>query len=160
MVDPVLGVPVSLLISDPERAVGLHADAVGCPESGRHDLGRLAVRRDLEERAVVGHNRRQSVAGALGVIKIAGHVGLEPHRKLVEVLGHLVVVIERVVAVGESVTVEIHEPHDPVAAANMDHPVDHLDPERLKEPRGDPPPGKRPGGRSDPPHLPDIAVPG
>ena len=160
MVDPVLRIPVPLLIGHPKRAVGLDTHPIGRPEATGHDLRRRPVRGDFQKRAMVGHDGRKSVAGGLGVVEIAGGVGLEAHRKLMEMLGHLVIVVDRVVAVDLAVVVEVDKPHDPVAAANMDHPADHFQPQRLKQPRGNPLPFENPLRIEQPRHPPDIAIPG
>ena len=109
---------------------------------------------------MVRHHRGQGVPGTLGVVQVTRGVGLEPHRELVKVLGHLVVVVEGVVAVGAAVAVEIAEHDDPVAAADVDRAVDDPDPQRLKQPRGDPPPGERVGRGSETAAGPDVAIPG
>ena len=87
-------------------------------------------------------------------------VGLQAHRELVEVLRHLVVVVEALVEVGLAVAVEVVQPHDLVAAADVDRPVAELQPERLEQPGGDPLPGQ-PGFRVvEPADQPHVAVPG
>ena len=108
---------------------------------------------------MVGHDSRKGVAGALGVVEIAGGVGLEAHRKLMEMLGHLVIVVDRVVAVDLAVVVEVDKPHDPVAAADVDRPTDDFQPEWLKQPRGNPLPLQYPLRIEQPRHPPDVAVP-
>ena len=62
-----------------------------------------------------------------------------------EVLGHLVVVVEALVEVGLAVAVEVVQDHDLVAAGDVDLAVDDLQPQRLEQPRGDPLPGQLAG---------------
>jgi hypothetical protein len=50
--------------------------------------------------------------------------------------------------------------HDPIPTADVDHAIDHLDAERLEEPRGDPPPSELAIGCRDARHAPHIAIPG
>ena len=160
MVDPVLRIPVPLLIGHPKRAVGLDTHPIGRPEATGHDLRRRPVRGDFQERAMVGHDGRKGVAGGLCVIEITGGVGLEAHRKLMEMLGHLMIVVDRVVAVDLAVVVEVDKPHDPVATANMDRPTDDFQPQWLKQPRGNPLPREDPLRIEQPRHPPDVAIPG
>ena len=70
------------------------------------------------------------------------------------------VVVECVVAIGLAIAIEIDQPHDPVAAADMDNAIDQFDPQRLIESGGDSPPDELPVGGSEPLHPPDIAIPG
>ena len=104
--------------------------------------------------------RGLGVAGGLGVVEVALGVGLEVHRELVEMLGHLVVVVEVLIKVGLAVAVEVVEDRDLVAAADVDPAVEHLQPQRLKEPRRHPPPGLLARQVVDAADHPDVAVPG
>ena len=119
-VDAVLRRPEPFLVGQEERAVGVEADAVRGAEAGGQDLGLRAVLADLQQRAVVRHQGGQGVAGGLGVVEVPLRVGLQAHRELVEVLGHLVVVVEALVEVGLAVAVEVVQAHDLVAAADVD----------------------------------------
>ena len=58
-----------------------------------------------------------------GVVEVPLRVGLQAHRELVEVLRHLVVVVEALVEVGLAVAVEVVQLHDLVAAADEDRSV-------------------------------------
>ena len=91
---------------------------------------------------MVRHDRGQAVAGRLGVVEVALGVGLEPHREFVEMLGDLVVVVEVFIKVDLAVAVEVAEADDLVAAADVDPARDDLEPQRLEQTRGDPPPGE------------------
>ena len=61
-VDPVFRRPRSFLVRDEERAVVVHAHAVGGTKAIRENLRVRAVLGDLEQRAVMRHERRQRVA--------------------------------------------------------------------------------------------------
>ena len=134
------------------------------PLGARKPVARIsvahAVLADLQERAVVRHDRGQAVAGRLGVVEVPLGVGLEPHRELVEMLGDLVVAVEVFVKVDLAIAVEIAEADDLVAAADVNPARDDLEPQRLEQTRGDPPPGEPLRRRIDPAGQPDIAVPG
>ena len=114
----------------------------------------------LQQRAVLRHDGRQAVPRRLGVIEVPLGVDLEAHGELVEVLGDLVVAVEALVEVGLAVAVEVAEADDLVAAADVDLPVDDLQPQRLEQPRGDPPPGQPARRVVEPVDDPDVAVPG
>ena len=109
---------------------------------------------------MVRHDRRAAVPGRLGVVEVPVRVGLQAHRELVEVLGHLVVVVEALVEVGLAVAVEVAEDDDLVAAGDVDPPVDDLQSQRLEQARGDPPPGQLAVGLVEARDAPDVAVPG
>ena len=70
-----------------------------------------------------GTSGGQTVAGGLGVVEVPLGVGLQAHREFVEVLGHLVIVVEALVEVGLAVAVEVVQPDDLVAAADVDRAV-------------------------------------
>ena len=94
------------------------------PLGARKPVARIsvghAVLADLQQRAVVRHERGQAVPGRLGVVEVPLRVGLQAHRELVEVLGHLVVVVEALVEVGLAVAVQVAQADDLVAAADVD----------------------------------------
>ena len=109
---------------------------------------------------MVGHQRRQPVAGGLGVVEVPLGVGLQVHGELVEMLGHLVIVVEVLIKVDLAVSVQVVKPDDLVAAADVDLALDDLQSQRLEQARGDPPPGQallRPVDALDDP---DVAIPG
>ena len=139
---------------------GFRQTPFGGPEAGGEDVGLRAVLAHLEQRAVVRHEGGQGVPAALGVVEVPLGVGLQPHRELVEVLGHLVVAVEALVEVGLAVAVQVGQLHELVAAADEDHAVAHLQPERLEQPRGDPLPRQPAFGVVDAADRPHVAVPG
>ena len=107
-----------------------------------------------------GTSAGNAVAGGLGVIEIPLGVGLQVHGELVEMLGHLVVVVEILIKVGLAVSVQVVKPDDLVAAADVDLALDDLQPQRLEQARGDPPPGEPLFRTVDALDEPDVAVPG
>ena len=98
---------------------GIDANAVGRPKAGGHDVGLQAVLAHAQERAVVRHDGRQRMPATLAVVEIAGRVGLQTHREFVEVLRHLVVVVEALVEVDLAVAVEVVQDDDLIAAADV-----------------------------------------
>ena len=140
VVDAVFRGPEALLVGQEERAVVVQADPVGGAEAGGEDVGAEAVAAHTKQRPVLRDERGLAVAGGLGVIEIPVRVGLQVHRELVEVLGHLVVAVEVLIKVGLAVAVEVAEDHDLVAAGDEDLPVADLQAERLEQSRRDPPP--------------------
>ena len=71
-------------------------------------------------------------ARGLRVVEIPVGVGLQIHRELVEMLGHLCVVIERLVVIGLAVVVGVHQFRDLVAAGDVDFALNNLQAKRLK----------------------------
>jgi hypothetical protein len=136
-IDPILRVPVPLLVGDDERAIGIEADTVGCAKTGRKDVGPRAVFAHAKQRPVMRHDRRQRVASGFRVVEISGRVGLKAHREFVEVFGHLVVVVEILVEVRFAVTVEVVQDDDLIAAGDVDSVIDDLEAKRLEQAGGD-----------------------
>ena len=159
-VDAVLRRPEAFLVGDEEGAVVIDAHAVRGAEAGGEDLGLRPVGTHLQQRAVLRHHAVERVAAGLGVVEIAGRVGLQAHRELVEVLGDLGVVVEALDEVGLAVSVEILQAGDLVAAGDEQFIAAELHAEGLEQAAGDAPPGEL--GRSlvhGTLHAPDIAVP-
>ena len=82
------------------------------PLAARKPVARMSVREPsvltLAAACRDAARRRASAWRArLGVVEVAGRVGLQAHRELVEVLGHLVVVVEALVEVGLAVAIQI-----------------------------------------------------
>ena len=79
------------------------------PLGARKPVARISVRRAVlahaEQRPVLRHERRLAVPCGLGVVEVPLGVGLQVHRELVEVLGHLVVAVEVLIEVGLAVAV-------------------------------------------------------
>ena len=74
--------------------------------------------------------------------------------------GSCCVVVEVLIKVGLAVSVEVVEPDDLVAAADVDLAPDDLQAQRLEQARGDPPPGEPLLRSIDALDEPDVAVPG
>ena len=74
------------------------------------------------------------MAGGLGVVEIALGVGLQIHGEFVEMLGDLVIVVEVLIKVGLTVSVEVAQADDLIAAADVDRLVDHLEAQRWNSP--------------------------
>ena len=106
---------------------------------------------------MVRHHRGQGVPGRLGIIEVALRVGLQAHRELVEVLGHLVIVVEALVEVDLTVAIEVVEHGKLVAACDMDPAIDMPDAQGLEHSRGDAPPLEL---GLILPRDPDIPIPG
>ena len=131
-VDLVFRRPVALLVAHVKRAVRVDADAVGRAETAGDDLAGLTIRSHLDECAVLWDERGLRVARGLRVVEIPVGVGLQIHRELVEMLGHLCIVIERLVVIGLAVVVGVHQFRDLVAAGDVDFALNNLQAKRLK----------------------------
>ena len=105
------------------------------------------------------HQRRLGVASGLGVVKIPVCVGLQTHRELVEMLGHLRIVVERPVVVGLAVIVGVDQLRDLVAAGDEDFALDDFQAKRLKHAGGDARPRELLRLAVDAVNEPDIAHP-
>jgi hypothetical protein len=106
------------------------------------------------------HDGPLAVAGALGIVEVAGRVGLQAHCELVKALRHLMVAVKAAVERGLAALGQPPQHDDLVTAADVDIAVHHFQAERLVQAAGDPPPGERRAGAvqsTDPPH---VAVPG
>ena len=66
------------------------------------------------------------VTRSLGEIEIALGIGLQIHRKLVEMLGHLMVVVEVFIKINLAIVVRIVQPRDLVAATHVNCLVHNL----------------------------------
>ena len=105
---------------------------------------------------MVRHERGQRVTGGFRVIEIALEISLQPHRELVEVLRHLVVVVEVLDEIDLVIAVQVAQPGNLVAAAHVDGFIHDLHAERLKEAGGDAFPGQLPQialNAADDPHV-------
>src|SRR5262245_14937925 len=103
---------------------------------------------------------RQRVAGALGVVKVPVGTELQVVRELVEVFADQGVVIEVLVEVRLSISVQIAKARDLVAAQHVDLFLDDLQAQRLKKPGGDTSPAEVCEGTIQPRDNPDITAPG
>src|SRR5437868_5581480 len=93
-VDSVCRGPMSFLVGSDHLAARAEAEAVGGAEAVAEDFRFAAVLAYFQQGAVLRHDSRQRMARTLGVIEISLSVGLEAHREFVEMLGHLVIVVE------------------------------------------------------------------
>ena len=73
------------------------------------------------------------VAGTFGVVKISFSVALQSHGELVEVLGHLVVIVEVADVIDFTIGIVIVQFGDLIAAADEDGVIYDFDAERLKQ---------------------------
>ena len=73
------------------------------------------------------------VAGGLGVVEITFVIGLEAHRKFVEVLGDLMVVIKTLNKVDGFVAISVVKLGELVTAGDVDFVIYDLEAERLEE---------------------------
>ena len=64
------------------------------------------------------HQRGQRVAGGFGIIEIARRVSLQTHRKLMKVLGDLMVVVEALDEVDLAVAIEVAQAGELVATGD------------------------------------------
>jgi hypothetical protein len=104
---PVPHDPLQFLLPAPQRLPDFDVVSPFGSEKTRTLLISQIVPADAQQRAVVRHQRRQGVAGRLGVVKIPFGVDLQPHRELVEVLGDLVVAVEGLLEVGLAVARQV-----------------------------------------------------
>ena len=75
------------------------------------------------------------MAGGFGVVEVAFIVGLQPHRKFMEVLGDLVVVVEALDDIDHIVVIDIVKSGELIAASDVDFFVYDLETKWLEEPR-------------------------
>ena len=105
------------------------------------------------------HGRR-SVPRRLRVVEVPLGVGLQAHRELVEMLGHLVVAVEDSRRNRSRRRRSGREADDLVAATHVDLSIDTFRPSGWNNPGGDPPPGQRRRRVVETVDQPDVAVPG
>lgn len=100
------------------------------------------------------------MAGTAGIVKITLLIGLQPHGKLVKVVGDLGVTIEALVEVGLAVSIQIVEDDNLVPAGDKDPALHDLEPEGLEQTGGDALPGGLRALRMvEAVDFPDIAIP-
>ena len=109
---------------------------------------------------MVGNHCFEGMTGRLGVVEVAFFVGLQAHRKFVEVLGDLVIVVEGFHVVDFLVAIQVVEAGDLVAAGDVDGVVDDLEAERLEESGADAAPFEFLEVAGDSIDQPNIAQPG
>ena len=117
---------MAFLIGDDPGAVRVEANSVGGAESTRDDLGGRAIRADAEERAVVGDDGLPCMAGRLGVVEGPFRIGLQAHRKFVEVFGDLVIVVEGFHVIDFLVAIQVVEAGELVPAGDVDGVIDNF----------------------------------
>ena len=100
------------------------------------------------------------VAGRLGVVEITLVIGLEAHRKFVEVLGDLMVVVEALDVVDSFVSIGIVKFGKLITAGDVDFVIYDLKAERLKEAGANALPGEFSFELIDAFDDPDVAHPG
>ena len=140
-VDVVDGDPSALVVAVGDLTVRSDAHAVRGADTGSVDLELLAVRRDLEDAAMVLAEGAPAAASrihgsALKEVEVALRVGLEVERELMEVRGDLDVVVEVLVEVGFAVLVEVVQQRDLVATEDVDLLVDDLQAEAVEDAGG------------------------
>ncbi len=99
-IDAVLWCPVAFLIAGKKGAVAIDRHTIGRAKAIGNAPALGAVLADLGDGPVMRHQAVLGMTGSLGEIKIARGVRLQIHRKLVEMLGYLMVIVE--------IFVEIH----------------------------------------------------
>src|SRR5947208_3128706 len=95
------------LVGDEKGAVGIDTDPIGRAKTGGNDTCTAAIFAHPQECTVMGDDGSQGMATAFPVIKIARLVRLQTHGELVEVFGHLMVIVEVLIEVDFSVAIEI-----------------------------------------------------
>src|SRR5690606_17861476 len=98
----------------------------GCPKTGRDNVRSFAVCADSQQRSVMRYHRRQRMAARLRIVEIALLIRLQSHRKLMEVLCHLMVVVKTLVEVDFAIAVQIMQHRQLIAANDMDLIMDDL----------------------------------
>src|SRR5579883_219811 len=76
-----------------------------------------------------------------------------------EVLSHLMIVVEALVEVDFAIAIQVVEFHNLIATADKHCAVTELQPKRLEQPRGNPLPCETRFRFVEPAHEPDVAVP-
>ena len=100
------------------------------------------------------------VAGGLCVVEITLVIGLEAHRKFVEVLGDLMVVVQTLDKVDSFVTIGVVKLSELITTGDVDFVIYDLKAKRLEEARADALPGKGAFELIDAFDDPDVAHPG
>ncbi len=107
---------------------------------------------------MLGNEGFPGMSATFGIVQITLFIGLQAHGKLVEMISHLVVVVEAFVKVGFSIAIKILQTHKLVPAGNVNFFIQYLDAQGLKQAGSDPPPGQPPAlfGKSG--NFPDITI--
>src|SRR5262249_55890997 len=134
MINAILWQPKSLLVREEESAVVIHANAVRRTKTGGQDFRLAAVFAHFQQRSMLRNERRFSVSSGLAVVKIPLGVRLQVHRKFVEMLGNLLVVVEALIEVRLAISVEVAKHRNLVAARYEYRAVPNFESERLIQP--------------------------
>jgi hypothetical protein len=130
--------PSSLVVAVGDLTVRSDAHAVRGADTGSVDLELLAVRRDLEDAAMVLAEGAPAATSrihgsALEEVEVTLRVGLQVEHELVEIRGDLDVVVEVLVEVGFAVLVEVVQECNLVATEDVDFLVDDLQAEAVED---------------------------
>ena len=133
VVDAVLRVPVSFLVSHDEGPVRVDADTVCCAEAIRDDFGLLTVLADSQQGAVVGYQCGLGVTGRLGVVEVARFICLQAHREFMEVVSDLMIVVEALKVVDFIVAIQVVQDAELITTGDVDLVVYDLDAQWLEQ---------------------------
>src|SRR5262245_32988154 len=98
-VDAILRQPKAFLIGEEKRSVGIETDAVGSAKAGGENIRARAVRADPQKGPMVRHQGFKSMPGGPGVVEIPFRIRLEAHGEFMEVIRHLMVIVEVLVKI-------------------------------------------------------------
>ena len=98
-INPILRRPMSFLVTGKKGAITINRHAIGRAEAVGDAPALGAVLADLDDGAVMRHQPALRVACGLGKIKIPLGIRLQIHRKFMEMLSHLMVIIKILVKI-------------------------------------------------------------
>ena len=81
---------------------------------------------------MVGNHRFKRMASSLGIIEVPLCINLQPHRKLMKMLGHLMIIIKAFVEICFAIAIEIAQDYKLIPASHMNNIVHQLKPKGLK----------------------------
>jgi len=162
-VDAVDRGPVALVVAVEQRIAVATAHAIGFTQAGAVAGHGAAVLADLEHAALGLAGRAMRVVaevGALAVVEVAVLVGLQVQCEFMVVLGDRAVGVEAFVEVGFAIAIEVLQPHQAVAAGDIDGVIDDAQAQRLEQTGGEALPGDLLEAWGDAADDPDVAIHG
>ena len=111
---------MAFLIRTPDNTVFINGNSVGRTKTTGHDLRSTSIGRNLDHRAVLRVRSQLRVPSALHVVEASIRAFLQAGDRLVEVRRVHGVNVERFVAIGFPVAIEVDQPSDLIATRHQD----------------------------------------
>lgn len=137
VVDLAGGHPVPFVVTAYQHVARPHRRTIGGPKARAQHSKAATVVAHLQHRPLVVALDVRRPRRAFAVVEVPFGIRLQVETELVVVRGDLSVVVEVLVEVCLPVLVEVPQPGDLVAPDDIDGVVQHLEPQRLKKPRGE-----------------------